>query len=129
MIKHYIEFLYPGIFVAESSAEEVNSRDIDKIKIPENCHGFRFYDRQETIAEDGETLSGEPRNYSGTYYRGRAMTLKDVKSELPDHRNLIENMEGNSWKKIVKTIFGNFYPLKDLDQILDEDDVKRVKKC
>jgi len=128
MLKHYIEFLYPGIFAAEGSAKEVSSRDPDKIKIPENCHGFRFYDRQETVAEDGETLSGEPKNYSGVYYRGRAMTLEDVKRELPNPCNLIENMEGNGLKRVVRTIFGNFYPLQDLDQILDEDDIKRVKK-
>ena len=42
MLKHYVEFLYPGLFVSEASVEEIAERDVKKVELPDNCFGFCF---------------------------------------------------------------------------------------
>lgn len=122
MLRHYVEFFYPGSFVAETEVEEVKSKDATKIQVPDGSYGFRFFDRQEITAEnekhEPETLYGKPKNYSGVFYFGRIMTLDDVKREMPDATILIGNMETNKWDKVVKTRCGNFQTFKEEDTIL-----------
>ena len=33
MLKHYVEYLYPGIIVSETSVSEIAERDVSKVEI------------------------------------------------------------------------------------------------
>lgn len=119
MQKTYVESLYPGAFVSETKVIPVDSRDATKFQAPKGCFGFRFFDREEVVSGD-EVLVGKPKNYSGIHYFGRAMTLDDVKREVPNSDILVRNMQGNGWDLVVKTRCGNFQPLTSLDTIVAE---------
>jgi hypothetical protein len=45
MLKHYVEFLYPGVQLIETSTMEVKNRGPSIIKAPKDCCGYRFFDR------------------------------------------------------------------------------------
>lgn len=79
MLKHYVEYLYPGILFSETSVKEVAERDVKAVDISDGCFGFRFFDRTVTVI-DGETLTGDRKNVSGWYYQGEKMTLEQVKA-------------------------------------------------
>jgi len=123
MIKHYVEFFYPGIFIAESDIKNVESRNPSKIKIPNGCYGFHFFDRSEITIEneyhEPETLIGKSRNHSGMFYLGKVMTLNEVKREIPDASVLISNMEINNLDKVIKTRCGNFQPFHKMDTVIE----------
>jgi len=118
MEKHYVEFMYPGALVTETSVQEVSARDPTKIEAPENCFGYRFFDRVEGEI-DGEAVVGKPKNYSGVHYFGTVKTLDDIKGEMPGSI-LQRNMEGNGWDKVVQTRMGNYQPLTVEDVVLAE---------
>ncbi len=114
--KQYVEFLYS---VSESEIREVPSREAS-VEAPEGCFGYKFFERQETEAEDGEVLLGKPRNHSGTHYFGKVKTLDDIKKEMPNHRTLISNMEGNGLDKVVQIQGGNYQPFTEQDVLVAE---------
>lgn len=118
-LKHYVEFLYPGALFSETSVEEVAERDPRKVQAPRECFGYKFFDRLEVRVGD-ETLIGESKNHSGTFYFGRVMTLEDVKREMPEADILIRNMKGNGYDRIVKTRRGNFQPFTKKDKIVSD---------
>jgi len=117
--RKYVEFLYPGAFVNETSVEEVKDRDIDKLKIPDNAFGFRFFDvlENKTIVDDefvkmtSDRINKSPMHY----YGGQVYTKEDVIREVPNNEILLKNMESNDWDKIVKTRMGNFQPFEKTD--------------
>jgi hypothetical protein len=119
MLKHYVEFLFPGIIVDESQCREVKSRDYRRLrKIPDGCYGFRFFDRTETRI-DGEKLYGDNKNYSEVYYiDAYQYTLQDIKDQFPEQEILIFNMEANAIKKVVKTRCGNWKPFNKEDKVI-----------
>ena len=120
MQKTYVEILYPGSFLLESSIKPVDSRDPAKFKAPKGCFGYRFFDREEVVSDDEEVLKGKPKNHSGTYYFGKVMTVDEVKSQVPDSGILVTNMQTNGWDRVVKTRCGNFQPLTSSDTIVAE---------
>lgn len=122
MLKQYIEFFYPGSFVSESSAKEVADRT-PPAELPKGAYGYRFFARNE-VTQDGETLRGRPKDYSGITYYGEAMTLEEVKALTPsgDYRILVSNMESNGWGRVVKTIRGQFMPLNAGDSVVTPND-------
>ena len=117
MLKHYIEFLTPGIILSESSSEEVDHRDPALVKLPENSFGFRFYDREEKEVE-GELLVGEPKNFTPWSIQGEVFTLASIKERFPDERILISNVERN-YGRVCKTKFGQFIPLGEKDLVIE----------
>lgn len=120
MLKHYVEYLYPGIIVSETSVSEIPERDVKKVELPDGSFGFRFFDRTVTVV-DGETLTGDRKNVSGWHYQGEKMTIEQVKATFGNdgkHRILISNMENNGYTAVVKTRFGQFLPLNDNDTII-----------
>lgn len=120
MLKHYVEYLHPGIFVSETSVREISERDVSKVEISDNCFGFRFFDRTATII-DGEMLTGDRKNISGWYYYGEKMTLEQVKSTFGNdskYRILISRMENKDIKVVVKTKLDQFIPLNDGDEVI-----------
>jgi hypothetical protein len=125
MTKHYIEFVYPGIMFSESSSKEIEHRDAKKVELPKGAVGFRFFDKEQTEL-DGETLEGKPKNYTGWRYKGRELTLEDVKREMPGERILISNMECNNWDKVVKLECGQIFPLCKEDMVIENEEPKDI---
>ncbi len=119
MIKHYVEFFYQGALDTETEVQEIKDRRLSRSEIPGSCFGYRFFDRQEAV--DGKTIVENPQNYSGMTYFGRAMTLAEVKREMPDARLLISNMENPAlgWDRVVKTRHGNVRPLRLEDRVFE----------
>lgn len=114
MIELYAEFFFPGLIVSESSTRKIASRE-DIGPWPDYAYSMRTF--AVTVADvDGERVTGKARDYSPTTWRGRAMTLDDVKREMPNERILIENMQGNGWNRICRTATGRCFPM-------DKDDV------
>ena len=66
MLKHYVRitFLNP----IRSKVMEVKERDANSLDLPEGVAEFRFFDRNEILAEDGELLIGKKKNFSETTY-------------------------------------------------------------
>jgi hypothetical protein len=117
MLKHYVEFYYPGTFVAETETREVASRDVPPDDVPRGAYGYRFFDREE-VEQDGETLRGERKNWSPTTFYGHEYTVEQLKAEFPSERILISNVEGNGYKRAVRTDRGWWQQLSDGDVVL-----------
>ena len=117
MLKHYVEFSFPGVLFNEYQTKEVKERDPKLIKLPKGAFAFRFFDRTEVEIE-GETLVGNPKNYSPLTYYGREYTLEEIKEKFPSFGTLILNMESNAWNRVVKTIRGNWCPLEEGDIVI-----------
>lgn len=106
--KTFVERGFLGLLFGESSVEEVESRDIEAAKTasPKGTIWFRFFDR-EFLDANGETLRGDPKNYSKHYMiNGRPITLAKVKADPESDRILISNMECNGWEKVWRTDWG-----------------------
>lgn len=116
MIKHYIEYLHPGIILSDSSEKQISHRDPQKIKFVD-FFGFRFFDREEKQI-DGEVLSGKRKNYSGWYYQGEKYDKTDVMKKVKDNSILLRNMENNGYNFVLKTKYNQFIPLEDKDILL-----------
>lgn len=117
MKQDYIEWLYPGIIVSDTSTEKVNDRAIPK-KFPKGAVAFRFFERTE-ITEGKETLHGKPKGHSHWYYvEGEKLSLEQVKEKHPGEKVLISNMEINDCENIVWTKSGRAFPLEKNDIIL-----------
>jgi hypothetical protein len=120
--KYYVEFLYPGMILAETSKEEITKTKFDnpvKIKLPDSSYGFRVMSREETEI-DGELLKGEFKNCSGWYIAGEKFSLADVERSHGKHSILYCNMK-NSYDYVVKTKFGNYVPLEKRDVHIPEN--------
>lgn len=119
MIKHYIEFFYPGVIFSETSINKVKSRCSKSIKAPTDCFGFRFFDREE-VKSGREILKGNNKNYSGVYYFGKIYNLNQIRRKFPTEKILIRNVARSKNKKAVKTRLGNWQMLYRKDRIIKE---------
>lgn len=119
MLKHYVEFSYPGVFLDEYSHEEISERKPELVNVPKGAFAYRFYD-QEQVTIEGELLKGEPKNYSAYTYFGKSYTLEEIKQEFPETTTLIRNLENNGWNRAVKTIRGNWKPLMEGDVVIEK---------
>lgn len=120
MTVFYIEYVYPGSFVSETTTEKVGTKQLPK-NLPDRTFGFRFFERTE-MNDVEEKLVGKPRNYSGWYYVGKELTLEQVKSKYSDKKILISNMESNKdyYNTVCETKFGQFIPMTKEDKIFQE---------
>ena len=119
MLKHFVEFSFPGVFLSEYSHEEIAERKPELVTVPEGAFAYRFYDQEQMMVGD-ELLTGKCKNYSGYTYFGKAYTLEEVKRDFPQHTTLIANMECNGWNTVVKTRRGNWQPLNEGDTVIEE---------
>jgi hypothetical protein len=117
MIKHYVEFFYPGIMFTEFSVEKVSTRRYNLIKAPKECFGFRFFSREE-IKKGKRILKGKKENYSGRYYFGKIYTLKQIKKKLPREKCLIRNIKRSDTQKGLKTDLGNWQIFDKRDKLI-----------
>jgi hypothetical protein len=115
----YVEFLYPGMLFGESSTQEVNTRDLSKVKVPKNTFGFKFFDILSVVVDaDGKKvpLTSERTNVSPVhYYGGKIYTVAELKREFPNDDILIGNIEGNGYKKAIRCRTGDWRPFKETD--------------
>lgn len=109
MLKHYIEYLHPGSFVAENSEAPVPMRALPA-QIPQRVAGYRFFSRTEIECE-GEKLIGQRRDVSPWTYFGKSYTVDDLAKEVGTDSILYGNIALNGYAGAVRTIFGNWYPL------------------
>lgn len=117
MTKHYVEYYYPGMIVPETRTREIEKREIDVDPKEAKFYAYRLFDC--TLEEvNGELLSGNPKNHSPMTYIGRVMTLEDVKREMPESLILISNMELNGYEQVVKTKFGQCFPVNKEDKVI-----------
>lgn len=118
MINHYIEFMFPAIFINETDIKKVETRDPPK-DIPKGCCAYRFYDRSEEIV-DGEKLIGTAKNKSGWTFIGTRYTLAEAEQVFPDRRILLVNMRCNKYPAVVRCYSGGqFLPLEPEDTVID----------
>jgi hypothetical protein len=118
MLKHYVEFYFPGSFFSETSVKEVTSRSAP-VDIPKGAYGYCFYS-QEEIEQGGEILVGKVKDRSPMTYFGEILTLEQVKALEPawDYRILVSYMENNKWERVVRTVRGGFQPLREGDRVV-----------
>lgn len=120
----YVEWLYPGSLFPEESVQKVETRNPNRMAktVDASVFAFSYFDQtMDKITIDGEQqiVYGKRRNVSGRYYPGgKTFTAAQLKKLDGDYGILISNMEGNGWKKVVRTRRGNFQPLEKGDVIL-----------
>lgn len=128
MQKHFVTFMSPGTFVAETTTKEIESWDIDKaiemskgIVERHNAKPYGFYFT--TRARGENNLDSRVIDESPMYYLGGVVRTADELEEEnnPEYRILIENMRSNGWKRVI--INNNSYewvqPLMDSDVVLE----------
>lgn len=108
MIKHYVKISYPGSFTSNDSFQEIESRE--SFVIPGNAFAYQFFD-QEVMEIEGESLFGNPKNHSKTFYRGELYSVSDVEQKVPDNEILLSNMKINRWSMVIKCTQG-FLPFE-----------------
>lgn len=120
MLKHYIRYYYPGVFMSETSVKEVKQRNEKSIEFPKGSFCCQFFDREE-IVKDNEPLVGKEKNHSGRFYNdGEVFNLEKLKKEHPDKETLISNMKCNDWEKIILCNTGNWQPFSEEDKIITQ---------
>jgi len=119
-MKMYVEFIYPGIIVSETSLVEISVDQYlhpELVTLPENAFGFRFGIRNE-IKSGSEILKGEFHAKSGWYFKGIKMNKEQVAIKDGINSILYRNMINNNYDFVVRTKFGQAIPLQKEDVIL-----------
>ena len=118
MLKHYVKFWYPGISVSENTVEEIESKDIQNIEVPQNAYAFSLYDI-EIVEFEGEILRGKPKNVSSMYYcGGTKKNYRTVCKEKGSDSILAGNMLCNNWDCVIETPYHQYFPIRDKDILL-----------
>ena len=129
MLKTYVRYLLPGVFLAEEKIKEIKSRDyrLALKMMPKWCFAFSFYD-VETIEKNGEILHGNEKNCSGRFYPdAQKIHWKDIPN-TPENQILRSNTEGGGYKGYgIKTRVGN-WQLHQKDDTLCPGDIE-CKHC
>lgn len=107
----YVEFMFPGAIVSETSMEPWPAEK--PVKPPERAFGYRRAWREEA-QQNGETLRG-PVHYGPTTYYGRVRTLDDI-PDTERNRILRWNMRTNNYDRVVSTRFGQSFPMNADDR-------------
>lgn len=113
MVKTYIRIWYPGSFVSENAVKEVGKRE----ELPDigRGYGWQYFER-EYVNKDGEELLGPAKNKSQTFYLGEEYSADAAKHLGNDIMR--SNIEGNGYKRMVKTKYGQWFPLDDTDEVI-----------
>lgn len=124
-VEHFVEYIYPGMFVSEMSVMPIPKRERATLDIPKGAFGFRYFDERvyEAQREDGAKFEQrEPReNVSPWTYFGDTWTLAHVetlaKQDEKRWHTLLSNMRGNGYARIVRTAAGQCIPLDNHDVV------------
>lgn len=120
--KKYVEYLYPGLIVSETSSKEIEHADPTKVEVPDYSVGFRFYE-QEFVIDGSEQFVGKIKNRSNWYFIGKKLTIDEVKKQfegVSQYDILIRNLEINNVYSVCMTDYGNFMPMEEQDITLEE---------
>jgi hypothetical protein len=116
MTKHYVEYTYAGCFCSESSVKEIKSRG-QKINLPDGAYAYHIFDREEVV-QNGEKLTGKPKNYSPRHIKGEVYNMERVEREVKDNSILLFNMKNNKWRKVIRCRQG-FIPIEKGDVFIN----------
>jgi len=107
--KYFVEYLSPGLIVAEDWRKEIDSLEPHTIKWPANAYCFRLFEREDVIDED-KIYEGKERQVGPTYYhpKSKIETLAEVEKNPQASSTLISNMRCNKRDKIVWSRWGNW---------------------
>ena len=118
MLKHYVEYLYSdgGGFI-KNHIERIPSRDINNVEFwAPGCVGFRFFD----VTLDGETTTGKTKNISGRHYKGKKMSIEQLRNvNSICAQSCLRTMEFNGEEECVDTGTGHFFGLKENDIVIE----------
>jgi len=116
----YVEFLYPGAFLSETSCHEIEGLD-SKFDLPKNAFAYTLYSVEiKTTEVNGEVFDKKNRiNIPGVaYIDGQIKTLDDIPN-TPEFRILRSNMEGNGYSAVVYCRTHNYQPFyPDVDKVV-----------
>lgn len=127
LAKHFVTFYSPGSFVHEETTKPIGSWDtaaaLDMAAEITERHnakpfGFRFTTRSRGEADlDSKVTATSPMHYFGV----KVETLAEIEARHdPKDGILIDNMRGNGWSRVARTITGwsCSMPIKDTDVVL-----------
>lgn len=121
--KTYVLFIYPGVFLNEGSIQEVNSRDVESLRVPKRAFGFKFFDILSAVVEyEGKEFNLESKQINVSpmhYYGGKLYTLSQLKSEFPNAKILIRNVELFKFWKTIHVRTSNWQPFNKTDIFID----------
>lgn len=118
MVKHYVEFLCPGLFSSNNQCKEVQSRKPDCVNsIPKDAYAYYFFDR-DVKNVNGHNFFGKITNVSPTFYLGTKYSLEEIKNQFPEENALISTMKLENHQFAVKTCKGNWEILKNGDTVI-----------
>lgn len=120
--KKYVEYLYPGLIVSETSSMEIEHNNPMKVDVKECSIGFRFYEK-EFVIDGEEQFEGKTKNKTNWFYIGKRLTFDEVRRRFgndPKYATLISNMRCNDISSVCMTEYGNFMPMEDSDITLEE---------
>ncbi len=113
--QHFVEYLYPGLIVGETSIKRIDDVDSLHMKMPDGAVAWRTHERSATFV-GGEELLGKIKNRSGWTYYGRRLTLADAQRELPSEHILLSNMKLGDYD--VVQVRGRHFQLHEADRVL-----------
>ena len=125
---HFVEFLSPGTFMAESSVKPIAAWDVEiakamALEVVERHnarpYGFRFITRSRGPDDLDSHISAKSNLY---YLGGEIRTLEEVERDnLPSEEILRSNMRNNDYSKIVTNRNSWLWtqPLNDGDVVLE----------
>jgi len=106
----FITYLYPGAFFPEELTKQVKTSDIPK-KVPSDCFGFKFYQTDVVIDDNGKEYIGKSKSIGKTYIIGESIHVDDIPliDRGQDTDTLKSNIRNNSpTKTAIKTHLGNW---------------------
>jgi hypothetical protein len=110
MLKHYVEFDTPGIFMPETETQEVTNRIPASLKkIPKWTYALQYFDLVE-VDKDGEKLTGNAKNRSVRVVFGKVYTKSDLEKEGFSRKDPLWRNSENTDDKVIKCITDNWQP-------------------
>jgi len=113
-----------------TGAQEVESRDWEKMDLPPDTESFFFFDQAVAIEEiDGDEFKwySTPTNESSWYYiNARLLSLEEFKLEFADNPyidEMVEQMEQKNVETMIITASGQITYYEEGDILLDSEDI------
>jgi len=122
MLKYYVEFDLPGVFMPETEVRQVKTRIPSRLrKVPKYTYAIQYFDREE-VTKDRELLTGNAKNRSRRIVFGKVFTKSELPSQGFDEKSILyRNADSRSnGYKVIKCITGNWQPW-DKDWIILPD--------
>lgn len=118
--KTYVEFCYQGDLFSGRWTREVKTRDVSRVKLPENAFGFWFFDIISVVVDvDGKKVrltSGQINDSPSHYYGGKIYTVEEFRRKFPSaYASHASDIKINGHKKMLACRTGNWVPFEKND--------------